>query len=341
MIKQVLSPAEAYLLFARGHAATGLHVKGLLDYSEKSERPLPSHFPEGLTVDALDVSGSRLSIVPPGLTCYELNLAQTPIQTLPDDVRVKTRLNLSGCDELVGLPVGLTVGTLILRGCNSLRSLPEGLDVWFLDLSGCWAFENWPASAQVHSGRLLLRGCTALRSLPFYFSRLAALNVRDCPNLTCLPKNLEITGWLDLAHSGLTSESALNGTHDRTQLRWAGINVDRRIAFHPETIQIDEVLGERNAERRRVILDRYGYGRFLQDAQAEILDTDSDPGGPRELLRVKMKDDEDLVAMSCFCPSTKRQYIIRVPPTTISCGHAAAWIAGFDDPNDYRPILET
>src|SRR5581483_7212911 len=98
---------------------------------------------------------------------------------------------------------------------------------------------------------------------------------------------------------------------------------------------------ERNAERRRVLLDRYGYGRFLQDSDAEILDADRDPGGERQLLRVKLKDDEDLVAMSCFCPSTQRQYIIRVPPATQSCRHAAAWIAGFDDPNDYRPILET
>jgi hypothetical protein len=59
------------------------------------------------------------------------------------------------------------------------------------------------------------------------------------------------------------------------------------------------------------------------------------------LLRVKLSEDEDLVAMSCFCPSTARQYIIRVPPQTPTCRHAAAWIAGFDDPNDYRPLIET
>jgi hypothetical protein len=46
------------------------------------------------------------------------------------------------------------------------------------------------------------------------------------------------------------------------------VNIDRRIAFHPETIRVEEVLDERNAERRRVLLDRYGYGRFLRDATA-------------------------------------------------------------------------
>ena len=36
-----------------------------------------------------------------------------------------------------------------------------------------------------------------------------------------------------------------------------------------------------------------------------------------------------------------RHYLIRVPPETKSCRHAAAWVAGFDNPNDYRPVLET
>jgi hypothetical protein len=30
-----------------------------------------------------------------------------------------------------------------------------------------------------------------------------------------------------------------------------------------------------------------------------------------------------------------------VPPAMRTCHQAAAWIAGFDNPNDYRPILET
>ncbi len=171
--------------------------------------------------------------------------------------------------------------------------------------------------------------------------RLSALNVRDCPNLSALPANLVVSGWLDLGHSGLKEEAALPVGLAQTQLRWAGINVDWRIAFEPETIAVEEVLEERNAERRRVLLDRYGYGRFIQDSQAEILDRDKDPGGPRQLLRVKLEGDEDLVVMSCFCPSTQRQYMIRVPPATSSCRHASAWIAGFDNPDDYHPLKET
>ncbi len=341
MATQLVSAEEAYRLLESSDPPDELFVRGVLDYSEKSGRRIPSRLPTRLTVDVFDMSGRQRPILPTHLSCYELNLSQTTITTLPDGVQVTSRLDLSGCERLERLPDGLTVGTLVLRSCTSLKRLPERLDVWFLDLTGCWAFETWPASAQIRGGRLQLRNCTALRSLPPYLNRLSALNVRDCPNLRSLPTGLVVTGWLDLGHSGLTDESLLPPGLERSQLRWAGINVDRRVAFHPEEIRVDEVLQERNAERRRVMLDRYGYGRFLRDSQAELLDGDTDPGGPRQLMRVALAGDEDLVALSCYCPSTGRQYMIRVPPDTPTCHAAAAWIAGFDDPDDYRPIQET
>lgn len=336
-----VSAETAYEWLAQRKAPDGLRVEGVLDYSLKSGRVLPIAFPSNFHVDVFDLSDRELETLPRGLTAYELVLTGTTIRSLPPDLKVQVRLDLSRCDRLETLPEGLTVGTLNLRGCNALRVLPERLDVWFLDLSGCWAFEQWPQVARIRSGRLQLRGCTAIRQLPAYLETLAALNVCDCPNLTALPNDLVVTGWLDLGRSGLTDESALPEGLSRTQLRWAGVAIDRRIAFHPETLTVDELLSEQNAERRRALLDRYGYGRFLKDANAEVLDDDRDSGGPRELLRVKLANDEDLVALSCFCPSTNRQYIIRVPPSTTTCHHAAAWIAGFDDPDEYQPLMET
>jgi hypothetical protein len=54
-----------------------------------------------------------------------------------------------------------------------------------------------------------------------------------------------------------------------------------------------------------------------------------------------MKGDEDLLCVSVICPSTARQYVIRVPPTMLTCRQAVAWVAGFDNPDDYRPLIET
>ncbi|MCY2967549.1 MAG: hypothetical protein NT069_28615 [Planctomycetota bacterium] len=298
--------------------------------------------PERLHADALILRGrTELAQLPAGLRAYELLLNESGVRTLPADLQVELRIDLTGCELLESLPAGLSVGSLILSRCTGLMALPERLDVWSLDLTGCWAFDGWPKQAQIRSGRLQLRGCTALRSLPGYLRKLAAVNVRDCPNLTSLPAGLEITGWLDLAHSGLTTEESLPESLESVQIRWAGVPIDRRIAFHPETIEVAEVLAEKNAEVRRVLLDRYGYSKFLIDARADVVDRDTDPGGERQLFRLAMEGDEDLVAMSCYCPSTGRQYIIRVPPTTLTCRHAAAWIAGYDNPDDYNPLIET
>ena len=78
------------------------------------------------------------------------------------------------------------------------------------------------------------------------------------------------------------------------------------------------------AELRRVLLERMGYARFMEEAKAEILDTDTDAGGERKLVRVPLPRDEDLVCVMVRCPSTGREYVIRVPPATRSCRKAAA-----------------
>lgn len=298
--------------------------------------------PHQLTAEVLDLAEcDGLTELPRGLTAYELVLRRTKLRTLPDDLRVETALDLSECRELVELPENLTTGSLVLRGCSSLTALPEGLDVWFLDLGGCWAFSRWPRRATIRSGRLNLRGCAALTRLPDYLGPLATLNVRDCPNLRELPAGLRVTGWIDIAQSGLAQAKQRPESLRGTTIRWQGVVIDERLWLQPESITIREILAETNAERRRVLIDRFGQSRFMEEARAEVLDQDRDPGGPRRLLRVPLDGDEPMVTLSCRCPSTGRQYFLRVPPGTQTCHQAAAWIAGFDDPRDYRPVIET
>ena len=89
------------------------------------------------------------------------------------------------------------------------------------------------------------------------------------------------------------------------------------------------------------MLERIGPERFMAEAQPQELDADVDAGGGRRLLRVNIAGDEPLVALQVSDPSTGRNYLLRVPPTIDTCRRAAAWIAGFDDPGDYRPVMET
>ncbi len=306
---------EARKLLLAGKAPEGLHVRG-----------------------RLDLTGAGAIDLPRGLRCYHLDLRGSRVRILPEGLEVEYKLDLQDCRSLEELPEGLKVGSLVLRGCTALRALPEGLDVYFLDLQGCTRLEGWPRRAHIRIGRLNASGCTRLTSLPAGLRNLAQLDVSNCPSLRELPAGLRVTSWFDVGGSGVTRlPASLAGV----RLRWKGVPVDERLAFRPETITVAEVLGERNAELRRVLLERFGFERFMREAGAAVVDRDHDAGGERQLLRVKLEGDEDLVCVSVSCPSTGRRYLLRVPPTMRTCRQAVAWTAGFSDPNQYKPLVET
>jgi hypothetical protein len=351
-----VTEATAKRFIRGGSAPAGLEVSGKLNFAGDASL---AALPDGLTVGTLELSGcTGLQRLPPGLrvrrldlsgswnperllrglSCYELDLKNSAVTAIPPDLSVEYRLDLENCTGLRSLPEGLRVGSLILRGCLSLEALPDGLDVYFLDISGCTGIADWPKRGSIQVGRLTARGCAQLRSLPKWMTRLAQLDLRDCRNLSELPEGLVVTSWVDVAGTKIRSlPASLKGV----QLRWRGVAVDERVAFRPELITAEEILAEPNAERRRVLLERMGYEAFLSRAKAKTLDEDRDAGGPRRLVRVTMTDDEDLVCVSVICPSTGRQYVIRVPPTVTTCHQAVAWVAGFDDAGEYKPLAES
>jgi len=294
--------------------------------------------PRCLNVGQLDLTGcTALTALPPGLRCGELDLEGTRLYSLPDDLHVQERLSLRDCRQLVALPGGLRVRLLDLRGCSALQALPPNLDVFDLDLSGCSGLARWPESARVRHGRLICAGCGRLPALSRRVTELEALDLRDCVRLRALPR-LRVRQWLDVANTGLRGlPQSLRGV----QLRWRGVDIDERIAFRPEELQVNDILGERNAERRRVMLERFGFGKFMTTAGAEVLDKDTDAGGFRQLLRVRVPGDADLVSVAVRCPSTGRHYLLRVPPEMRNCRQAVAWTAGFDNADAYAPLVET
>jgi hypothetical protein len=218
-----------------------------------------------------------------------------------------------------------------------LEELPGGMDVWFLNAERCTALKAFPADIRIRNGGLNVRGCTALTELPKLAS-IATLDIGDCPLIGSLPKKLSVRQWVDVGGSGITR---LSPSISACVIRWRGVPVGEKIAFRPDTITSKETLGEKNAERRRVMVERMGFEKFMTEAGGKVIDRDSDPGGKRELLRLPLEDDEDIVCLSCNCPSTQRHYLLRVPPTIKGCHQAAAWMAGFDNPDDYDPIIET
>jgi hypothetical protein len=267
-----------------------------------------------------------------------LDLAESQIEQLPNGIAVRFQLNLQNCRRLRRLPAGLKAGSLNLAGCTALEELPEEFSTSFLDLSGCAQIDRWPEAATLAIGRLRARNCLGLTGLPPWLGRLSQLDLAGCANIAELPDGLEVSSWIDLAGTQITSlPESLQGV----ALRWRGVMIDARIAFWPDQISAREVLDEPNAELRRVKLERMGFERFLMEANPKILDSDTDRGGERRLFHVELSDDEPLVCVSVGCPSTGRRYLIRVPPEIKTCRQAVAWTAGFDDADHYNPLVET
>jgi len=295
--------------------------------------------PARLTCGRIDVSNCvGLATIGAGLTANELNVSGTAVEELPANMRVVLRLEANQCQRLKRLPAGLKVGVLALRECPALEVLPAGLEVSFLDVSGCVSLMALPEDLKIEGGRLRVRDCPRLRALPGRLGPLSQLDIAGCLNISELPGRLVVSSWIDIGGSGL---KALPPHLAGVELRWRGVPIDERIAFRPGTLTHEEVLAERNAERRRVMLERYGLDRFMADARAETLDEDRDAGGKRRLLRLRLEGDEDLVCVTVVCPSTGRQFVLRVPPGMRTCQQAVAWTAGYDDPAVYNPAVET
>jgi hypothetical protein len=171
--------------------------------------------------------------------------------------------------------------------------------------------------------------------LPEYLT-CESLDISDCWNITTLPKGLRVTNWIEIAGSGITS---LPGGHGFF-LRWRGVHVTDRQAFASDSLTGQEILRTDNVEIRRVLIERIGYELFLQQVGGVIRDRDTDAGGERQLICIAFEDDEPLLLLKVICPSTGHLHVLRVPPYMDTCHQSAAWIAGFDNPDDYYPAIE-
>jgi hypothetical protein len=302
--------------------------------------PALEALPAGLRTKHLSIRRCpRLVSLSVDLQVTRMDIMDCPqLSRLPDDCVVTEALDLSGCANLTRLPDTVEAQRLNIANCRRLTALPARLRSLYIDMSGCTGIERWDDPEVTALRQLSARGCGRLESLPPNLRQIDELDVSGCARLTCLPDELRITRWVDVGGSGIRE---LPASAQGTQVRWNGVHVTGQIAFHPETVSARQALLEENAELRRVMLERIGPERFLAEARPRELDADTDAGGPRRLLRVEIPNDEPLVALQVRDPSTGRQYLLRVPPDTDTCRQAAAWIAGFDNPNDYQPVLET
>jgi hypothetical protein len=123
--------------------------------------------------------------------------------------------------------------------------------------------------------------------------------------------------------------------------RWHGVEVKEDIILHPELITTEDIEQETNLEVKRVLLERYGEARYLEDSGSDLIQEDHFG----KLFRKEIKDDEPLVMVRVINSTPEpdgshKPYFLRVPPTVKSAHEAVAWTFGLK-PEQYQPEQES
>ncbi|WP_239086407.1 DUF6745 domain-containing protein [Catellatospora methionotrophica] len=122
---------------------------------------------------------------------------------------------------------------------------------------------------------------------------------------------------------------------------WSGMPMPAEIAAELPTLTVARIRRESNAEMRRVMLEHFGFDRYLRESGA--VETQSDRFG--KLWRVELPGDEPLVMVEVLNATaepdgTFRTYFLRVPPDTQTARHGVAWSFGLSS-REYAPEQET
>lgn len=110
---------------------------------------------------------------------------------------------------------------------------------------------------------------------------------------------------------------------------WHGVRVPEVVILSPDSLTADMVRQETNAEIQRIMVERMGAAKYLQECKAKVLDVDSLTlvgSAPRAL----MEDDLGNKWLIGTDGSTKRVYTMSVPRESTSCSGAHRLISGLD-----------
>ncbi|MER5949905.1 DUF6745 domain-containing protein [Streptomyces sp. NPDC001904] len=122
---------------------------------------------------------------------------------------------------------------------------------------------------------------------------------------------------------------------------WRGMPVPADFLAGLAGLTPQRIRDEENAELRRVMLEHFGYDRYLTESGAEPVHRDV----TGILWRVQLPGDEDVVMVEVVNSTpepdgTHRTYWLRVPPRTRTAREGVAWTFGLEA-DAYEPQRET
>ncbi|MGW2058888.1 DUF6745 domain-containing protein [Streptomyces sp. NPDC001840] len=122
---------------------------------------------------------------------------------------------------------------------------------------------------------------------------------------------------------------------------WRGMPVPAGFLSELASLTPERIRDEANAELRRVMLEYYGYDRYLSESGARPVHRDE----TGVLWRIALDGDEDIAMVEVVNSTpepdgTYRTYWLRVPPTTRTAKQGVAWTFGLEV-GEYEPIRQT
>ncbi|MBI0296438.1 hypothetical protein JBE04_18695 [Streptomyces sp. PRKS01-29] len=122
---------------------------------------------------------------------------------------------------------------------------------------------------------------------------------------------------------------------------WRGMPVPAAFLQQLGELTPDRIREEENAELRRVMLEHYGYERYLEESGARPVHRDE----TGVLWRIELDGDEPVAMVEVVNSTpepdgTHRTYWLRVPPRVRTAREGVAWTFGVDA-DTYRPERET
>ncbi|RAY10973.1 hypothetical protein DPM19_33115 [Actinomadura craniellae] len=122
---------------------------------------------------------------------------------------------------------------------------------------------------------------------------------------------------------------------------WRGMPIPADFTATLANLTAEQIGAEENAELRRVMLEHFGYDRYLAETGAQPVHRDE----TGVLWRINLAGDEPVVMVEVINSTpepdgSRRTYYLRVPPNTRTARQGVAWTFGVDEA-DYRPEQET
>ncbi|WP_308207858.1 DUF6745 domain-containing protein [Actinomadura madurae] len=122
---------------------------------------------------------------------------------------------------------------------------------------------------------------------------------------------------------------------------WRGMPIPHDFVASLAGLTPDRISSEQNAELRRVMLEIFGYDRYLAETGARPLHRDE----TGVLWSIELPGDEPVVMVEVVNSTpepdgTHRTYYLRVPPGTRTARAGVAWTFGVDE-DDYHPEKQT